>query len=525
MGFIGGEQHALQVIVLGAGGGPLEDNVTAFLVRASASGWKKGSVMAVDGGVGLAAISRILHGHKQNRPFTNKSAPSDGVDSPIALIDGPFEGLEIPSVSSSANAKYIYRELIDTVLFTHPHLDHIMGAVINTATPAPTRQKRFAGLPNTIEALKLHIFNNAIWPNLTDENNGAGMISYIRLVEGGSPAAGQGYSKGYVEVAPGLGVKAMSISHGTCIENHTHRGNTPLQTPSPFPGEGPRLGSPMANNYMQRSNSVTSSNLNTSVPMITGGTPSPAGECVYNSSVFFIRDSATGKEILIFGDIEPDPISLSPRNHLVWKEAAPKIASGKLTGIFIECSYANSRDNDQLFGHMKPTFLMQELKMLGDYVINSKNSGEKSHGDRDYSLISPKRKRDRAGSVASAAPDDRNSKTPRQQSPIEPENSDNQPSNQNFLVPRSPHNRRRGSSASANPSKNGPLPSYPEEKPEDRPFLPLKGLRVVIVHVKENLDDGIAAADIIRNELRELEGTAGLGCEFIISHSGLSLYF
>ena len=93
-------------------------------------------------------------------------------------------------------------------------MDHIAGTVINTAVKGLTRQKRYAGLPNTIEGLKNHIFNTVIWPNLTDENNGAGVISYVRLVEGGSPAAGEGDSKGYVEIIPGLGVKALSISHG-----------------------------------------------------------------------------------------------------------------------------------------------------------------------------------------------------------------------------------------------------------------------------------------------------------------------
>ncbi|KAG7150544.1 hypothetical protein HYQ46_000514 [Verticillium longisporum] len=51
---------ALQVIILGSGGGPLESNTTAFLVRALATGWQRSSVVAVDAGVHLAAISNIL---------------------------------------------------------------------------------------------------------------------------------------------------------------------------------------------------------------------------------------------------------------------------------------------------------------------------------------------------------------------------------------------------------------------------------------------------------------------------------
>lgn len=50
-----------------------------------------------------------------------------------------------------------------------------------------------------------------IWPNLSDENNGAGLVTYMRLVEGGSLAIGDGQGRGYVEVCEGLSVKTWSI--------------------------------------------------------------------------------------------------------------------------------------------------------------------------------------------------------------------------------------------------------------------------------------------------------------------------
>lgn len=83
--------------------------------------------MQVDGGVGLAAIVRLLEGHKQSRSTKNgKNGESsrDGAKSPVTLIDGPFEGLQLPHVSPEANARYIYQELINTVLFTHPHSEY-----------------------------------------------------------------------------------------------------------------------------------------------------------------------------------------------------------------------------------------------------------------------------------------------------------------------------------------------------------------------------------------------------------------
>lgn len=50
-----------------------------------------------------------------------------------------------------------------------------------------------------------------IWPNLSDENNGAGLVTYMRLVEGGSLAIGDGEARGYVEICEDLSVKTWSM--------------------------------------------------------------------------------------------------------------------------------------------------------------------------------------------------------------------------------------------------------------------------------------------------------------------------
>lgn len=149
------------------------------------------------------------------------------------LIDGPFEGLTLPHSSAKANAAYITKTLVETYLMTHPHLDHISGFVVNTAALSGLRTTKLAGLPFTIDAFKNHIFNNVIWPNLSDEDGGAGLVTYMRLIEGGSPVLGIGEGKGYAEVCEGLSVKAWSVSHGRCMETHSHR--DAMET-SPYPG-------------------------------------------------------------------------------------------------------------------------------------------------------------------------------------------------------------------------------------------------------------------------------------------------
>ncbi|KAH6636055.1 cAMP phosphodiesterases class-II-domain-containing protein [Chaetomium tenue] len=385
-----GDAPALQVIVLGAGGGPLENNVTAFLVRSVATGWARGSLVAVDAGVHLSAIKTIL---EETQPAS--LGQPDGPPLPHTLTTGPFAGLEVHNTTAEANAAQIHKSLIETYLITHPHLDHIAGFVVNTAGLPGTRPKRVAGLPSTITALKTHIFNNVIWPNLSDENNGAGLVTYMRLVEGGSPALGEGEGKGYLEVCGGLAVKVWSVSHGHCIERHSHRGSSstrhgsfdasstglgPVQSmPSPARNLPPHTSLPTnIGAILQQHERLQASSGGRRGSSFSGAPPVDESVCVYDSSVYFIRDISTGREILIFGDVEPDSISLSPRNRQVWQEAAPKIAAGKLSAIFIECSYDDSRSVERLFGHLTPRFIYEEMTALAEEVVAARQANKRA---------------------------------------------------------------------------------------------------------------------------------------------------
>jgi cAMP phosphodiesterase len=360
-------------------------------------------------------------------------------------------------------------------------------------------------LPSTIEAFKNHIFNNVIWPNLSDENNGAGLVTYMRLVEGGSPALGAGDGKGYVEVCEGLSVKTWSVSHGHCIEKHSHRGSSVgLGSNNSQMDSSPRV----------RTTSISQSQLQP--PSRSGsGTSFTQGDlrrvdsyeriCVYDSSAYFIRDIATGKEILIFGDVEPDSISLSPRNKHVWGEAAAKIATRQLTGIFIECSYDDSRSDDTLFGHLAPRFVIEEMRSLANEVRRCKDS----------------KKRKREGNGGTFGNSRRKSLWPVNQSPQ--------------VSPRSVRTRQSIEfEISQADGKNEVIGDDQEEIKVDHESslpirgsteLPLKGLKIILIHMKDNLNDGPAIGDIILKQLEEYEAEAQLGCEFIISRVGEAIYF
>ncbi len=393
--------------------------MTGLLVRSTSTEWSKGSVLAVDAGVHMSAIARIMEQHvpsfdgvvdalsqaasgasseKRGRKVVENGLPtssasrslrsrsrlepdatketerevpparrkSSGSNSAAAMasygtvLAGPLAGLRLPSTNPRVNAGYFTRELVSTYLITHAHLDHIAGFVINTASLTQTaRPKRIAALTPTIDIFKTHIFNDLIWPNLSDEEGGIGLVTYMRLVEGGDVAIGEGDGRGYIEVCDGLGVKSWSISHGVRMDARRR-----LQM----------------SQQSSRGRTKTGGGDGTSNQVL-----SPRG-CVYDSTAYFIRDEATGKEVLIFGDVEPDVISWNPRTAHVWNEAAPKIAAGTLSAIFIECSYDDSQSDETLFGHLAPRHLIRELQYLANRVRAVKRGMTGGGGFQDHAM-------------------------------------------------------------------------------------------------------------------------------------------
>ena len=58
--------------------------------------------------------------------------------------------------------------MIDRVLLTHAHLDHVVGAAYLAETLATIDARRaitLSGLPEVVDALRTGIFNNLIWPD------------------------------------------------------------------------------------------------------------------------------------------------------------------------------------------------------------------------------------------------------------------------------------------------------------------------------------------------------------------------
>lgn len=520
--------------------------MTGLLVRSTATNWAKGSILAVDAGTHLAAVARIFSEHLPRavladlsepsasavnngaRPrassthsskflrhsVSNSRANSNGLGTPMretdvaiiprTLTTGPFADLEVPFESVRANASYFMRDLISTYLITHPHLDHIAGFAINTAAFQHTsRPKRVAALPSTIDAIKDHIFNDVIWPNMSDEDGGIGFVSYMRLVEGGNIQFGDGESRGYIEVCDGLAVKCWSLSHGQCMRKHLSHG-------SGSGGSHEAYNDAVSRRASQHATTPTGLQHNPSYAHV-GDMMRPV-----DSSAFFLRDDYTGSEVLIFGDVEPDSLSLSPRTNQVWTDAASKINAGLLTGILIECSYDNSQSDETLFGHLAPRHLIAELKVLADKVRalrpserepSARKRKRQSNGLRMHGEAEARPRRGRASSQ-SGRKTRRSTVSPGTDANVVSEDSEMaRPARDLTIdVPESIIEVGKHSSSRSGGAE------------------PLQGIQVIIIHVKETLKDGPEPGEIILAQLELAEQEEQLGCKFAISRRGTSIW-
>lgn len=465
---------AFQVVVLGSGGGPSEGNVSGYLVRSTSKHWAKNSLLAVDAGTHLSGIIRILENHASCFSRSSTSPSPECKESDDTTADAfPFSGASLPSEHAKVNASYIVSELVSTYLLTHTHLDHLSGFVINTAALKDTKNpKRLAALPHVINAVKSHIFNDVIWPNLSDEDAGVGLITYQRL----------NVAQNYVSVCEGLSTQAWPVSHGHCMKMHTHWGRKSSAGLDPCD-----VASNQHGNHQPR-------------------------WCVLDSAVYFVRDEATGKELMMWGDVEPDSISLDPRNDSVWEEAARKVCMGSLCAIFIECSYDNTQPDRALYGHLSPSHLIQELKALAAYVSRFRAAKEK---DREKL----KRKRMSNGYFN----EDPEIECRRRSNPNSPEvmrqEFDTSASRDAVSLPPFLEQMEPGVDVDISQRSSITIPGSDLVVSK-----PLEGLQIVVTHVKDTLTNEDTPAKILA-ELQALEEKTNLGCTFKLAVQGGSMYF
>jgi len=59
----------------------------------------------------------------------------------------------------------------------------------------------------------------------------------------------------------------------------------------------------------------------------------------------------------------------------------------------------------------------------------------------------------------------------------------------------------------------------------DKTVQPLNGLKIVIIHMKDRLDDGPPIRDLVEEQLDAYEKVENLGVEFLFPSQGDALYF
>ena len=401
------------------------------------------------------------------------------------------------------------RNYVGAYCITHPHLDHVSGLVINTAGMSPKDPpKIIAGLPTTIDAIKQHIFNDVVWPNLSDENAGVGFVTYRRLID----SSIVGGKIDYKDLIDGISVQAWPLSHGHCMKAHAHRGSDAGIPPS-------ALG---AHNRHACGSGINHGGIfhhHAPGGIGHGERMHMKKKCVYDSSCFFIRDNATQREILMFGDVEPDSVSISQprRNMPVWLYAAEKIQQGLMSTIFIECSYDINHPDAFLFGHLSPRHLIDELQVLASKVKLFREKFEASRG----SMLKRRRTGD-AGNYFNLNPFEehlrRDSDTP--SSPLDPE-SPRSPRDMEGVqyTPRSHHpqgSKRRLEEVGVT---SDPGPGFMETGLKE-----LAGLHIVITHIKEDFNTDQDVRPSILANLRKLEAQSELGCTFELAVGGQTVF-
>lgn len=185
---------AFEVIVLGASGGLVEQDLSCYLVAAAGTP----AYVALDAGTLYSGLARA------HRAGTLPVEPVEPVD-PVDPSDPASRGGPGNSTSKLSAEGQFLREKIRAYLITHAHLDHYAGLVLDS--PEDGRQPVF-GLATTLDPLRANIFNGTVWANFTDRGPGElGKHPFITL-EPGVPIA---------IPTTTLTVEAATLSHGPAM--------------------------------------------------------------------------------------------------------------------------------------------------------------------------------------------------------------------------------------------------------------------------------------------------------------------
>lgn len=327
---------SFEVIILGGLGGPSELSTQCFMVRPYDS--NEINSLCIDGGAGVGHIMDTLvcsnedlavngdevdddfhkyfksldqyhydqnnnykYSRRSKRLKLSKLAQTENPNIKVGFSNKLIETLnDKPTVLEKAYSIY---QGIESYYITHPHLDHINGMILNSPLMFERdllSQKTLYGLNFTTEALQKHVFNDIIWPNLANE---AASNLHIETL---APSQIQN-----IKAFPNWDMVPFKLCHGTKVI------------------DGSRI----------------------------------------FSTVYLLRDRVNKNAIIFFGDTDYNQHVDGKETGFdlldsFWAYLADNIPFNELRGIFIECSSTCNYSDEQLYGHLSPQHLIDNLRDL-----------------------------------------------------------------------------------------------------------------------------------------------------------------
>ncbi|SCV04740.1 LAME_0H20868g1_1 [Lachancea meyersii CBS 8951] len=169
---------SFEISILGASGGPLDGGNQSILLSEPGNCLHK-KYICIDAGSGLRQIATMIASH-QKRSSLKQNCWDDAiesfyerleeplhrfVDSKVRIVRGLCNDSLLDSDESIISGALRVFNNIKEYYITHPHLDHIAALVINSPA-CSSAEKTLWGLRPTTEALRKHVFNDILWPNL-----------------------------------------------------------------------------------------------------------------------------------------------------------------------------------------------------------------------------------------------------------------------------------------------------------------------------------------------------------------------
>ena len=325
---------SFDVIILGGLGGPSESSTQCFMVRPFDS--SELNSLCVDGGAGVGHIMDTLvcsnedltvdgdevnddfhkyfrslnqYHHDEDKNYKRRSKRiklSKPVQNNNSNVKVGFSNKMIETLNDRSTVlekAYSIYQGIESYYITHPHLDHINGMILNSPLmferDLPSN-KTLYGLNFTTEALQTHVFNDIIWPNLTNQESSNLHIETLKQSQIHN-----------VNAFPNWEMLPFKICHGTKVID---------------------------------------------------------GSRVF-STVYLLRDRINKNALIFFGDTDYNQHIDGKETGFdlldaFWDYLADHIPFAEISGIFIECSSTCNYRDEQLYGHLSPQHLIDNLKDL-----------------------------------------------------------------------------------------------------------------------------------------------------------------